>query len=137
MTPFVRRLQNAAPLPSIGTTLSREGRDALIRFSSSEPPQTLVLWSATNPHARDFRLACGIRYTAIAITIGPTHPRTIDVPIREPETGWSAFFIEATYADGFVATSQTYILGKETYPTSFPAAGEAGCQTIPGRGFGA
>ncbi|HEY4351271.1 MAG TPA: PhoPQ-activated protein PqaA family protein [Paraburkholderia sp.] len=143
MTPFVNRLQNAAPLPSISTTLSREGlegRDALVRFSSSEPPQTLVLWSATNPHARDFRLACGIRYAAAAIAIVSTVSGTIDVPIdvpiREPETGWSAFFIEATYPDGFVATSRTYILGKETYPTSSPAAGDAGCQTIPGRGFG-
>jgi PhoPQ-activated pathogenicity-related protein len=152
MTPFVNRLQNAVPLPEIGTSLDtsrsmsldtslnaslmREGRDALIRFVSSEPPQTLVLWSATNPHARDFRLACGIRYASTAIPIARTDSGTIDVPVREPETGWSAFFIEATYADGFIATSQTYILGKETYPTSFPATGEAACQAIPGRGFG-
>jgi PhoPQ-activated pathogenicity-related protein len=140
MTPFVNRLQNAVPLPAISTSLNtslvREDRDARICFASSETPQTLALWSATNPHARDFRLACGIRYASTAIAIAPTDSGTIDVPVHEPETGWSAFFIEATYADGFIATSQTYILGKETYPTSFPAAGDAACQTIPGRGFG-
>ncbi|MDQ7978120.1 PhoPQ-activated protein PqaA family protein [Paraburkholderia sp. SARCC-3016] len=131
MTPFVNRLQNAVPLPSINTTLSRQGRDAVVRFDSSEPPKTLALWSATNPHARDFRLACGIRYTANPIA--PTDDGTIDAPIREPETGWSAFFIEATYADGFVATSRTYIIGRETYPISSPAEGNAACRTIPGR----
>lgn len=131
LSPFVNRLQRAKPLPRIDATLQETGSNASISFRSSERPQKLLLWSATNPDARDFRYACGIRY--VSTPINSPDSRTIRVPVNQPDSGWNAYFLEATFADGFVATSQVYILGKNKYPTSAPPTSGAACQTLPGR----
>ncbi|MCC4607500.1 PhoPQ-activated protein PqaA family protein [Xanthomonas campestris] len=129
LVPFVTRLQQQRPLPQLSDTL-RRGAAPQIRLRSSERPTRLQLWTASNPQARDFRYACGIRYHASPLVAGRGH--TITVPVQVPETGWSAYFVEATYADGFVATSQTYILGKQQYPQQAPPTDNAACSTLPG-----
>ncbi|MFL7976907.1 PhoPQ-regulated protein, partial [Xanthomonas vasicola] len=88
-----------------------------------------------NPQARDFRYACGIRYSATPIAL--TNGSTVSVPVQVPEAGWNAYFVEATYADGFVATSQAYVLGKQRYPTRPPPTDNAACSTLPGATSGA
>ncbi len=132
LAPFITRLQQQRPLPQVSDVL-RPGKTPQIRFRSSERPTQVQLWSAHNPKARDFRYACGgIRYSAtpIALAGGGTVP--VPVPVQIPENGWSAYFVEATYADGFVATSQTYVLGKQGYPTQAPPTDHAACSTLPG-----
>ncbi|CAE1137967.1 PhoPQ-activated pathogenicity-related family protein [Xanthomonas euroxanthea] len=129
LVPFVTRLQQQRALPKVRDSL-RAGEHPQLRFHSSERPAQLRLWQASNPVARDFRHACGIRYSATSIT--PARGNTVSVPVRMPEAGWSAYFIEATYADGFVATSQTYVLGKQQYPTQAPPTDGAACSTLPG-----
>ncbi len=59
------------------------------------------------------------------------------MPVQVPDDGWSAYFVEATYADGFVSTSQTYVLGKQRYPTQAPPTDHAACSTLPGATSGA
>lgn len=54
----------------------------------------------------------------------------------EPKTGWEATYIEATFNDGYVATSQVYITPDEKYPQTAPPSVNAACQTLPGRGLG-
>ncbi|HVE09142.1 MAG TPA: PhoPQ-activated protein PqaA family protein [Paraburkholderia sp.] len=115
LTAFVERLQNATPLPQIDASLYGSARDTALRLSSSERPLRVVLWQASNPYARDFRRACGIHYQALPVQ-SPAGNAALQVPISQPDAGWSASFLEATYADGLVATSQTYILGKQMYP---------------------
>jgi PhoPQ-activated pathogenicity-related protein len=131
LSTFVNRFQHDVPLPRIDSQLQETGSDTAISFRSSERPQKLLLWRATNSDARDFRYACGIRY--VATPINSPDERTIPIPV--PESGWSAYFIEATFVDGFVATSQTYILGKNKYPSSAPPTRGDQCRTLPGRGF--
>jgi len=98
----------------------------------SEKPETVTLWTATNPLARDFRYACGIHY--IAQSLPSMQMLTADLP--EPTSGWQAAFVEAKFADGFVASSQVYITPNDAYPNAAPAPGATGaCQTLPGRGF--
>ncbi|MBV6815805.1 PhoPQ-activated pathogenicity-related family protein [Xanthomonas campestris pv. passiflorae] len=129
LAPFITRLQQQRPLPQVSDVL-RMGEAPQIRFRSSERPTQLQLWSAHNPQARDFRYACGIRYSATPIALAGRG--MVPVPVQIPDDGWSAYFIEATYADGFVATSQTYVLGKQRYPTQAPPTDHAACSTLPG-----
>lgn len=134
LLPFITRLQQRRPLPQLGDAL-QAGATPQIRLRFSERPIRLQLWSASNAQARDFRYACGIRYSATPLAL-PRGGR-IAVPVNMPATGWSAYFIEATYADGLVATSQTYVLGKQQYPTQAPPTDNAACSTLPGAAHGA
>ncbi|SBV50508.1 hypothetical protein XBLMG947_1288 [Xanthomonas bromi] len=108
----------------------RTGKAPQIRLRSSKRPTHMQLWSAHNPQARDFRYACGVRYTATPIALAGGS--TVSVPVQVPDAGWSAYFVEAIYADGFVATSQTYVLGKQRYPSQAPPTDNAACSTVPG-----
>ncbi|EAX2552711.1 PhoPQ-regulated protein, partial [Salmonella enterica] len=56
--------------------------------------------------------------------------------LNEPETGWEATYIEATFDDGYVATTQVYITPDDKYPQTAPPSVNAACQTLPGRGLG-
>lgn len=58
------------------------------------------------------------------------------ITLNEPKTGWEATYIEATFNDGYVATSQVYITPDEKYPQTAPPSVNAACQTLPGRGLG-
>ncbi|ECI8303948.1 PhoPQ-activated pathogenicity-related family protein [Salmonella enterica] len=100
----------------------------------SEAPVKVVRWTANNPNARDFRYACGIRYQPLTIDI-PANNK-ISITLNEPKTGWEATYIEATFNDGYVATSQVYITPDEKYPQTAPPSVNAACQTLPGRGLG-
>ncbi len=126
---FVKRIQQGSPLPELTATQQRHGGDFHIEWRASETPRELRLWAADNPEARDFRHACGIRYSATTIAPGATR-----VAIKQPETGWRAYFVEATLDDGFVATTPVYIMGTTAYPTSAPPQRPPHCRTLPGRG---
>ncbi|ECF1548625.1 multidrug transporter [Salmonella enterica] len=97
-------------------------------------PVKIVRWTANNPNARDFRYACGIRYQPLTIDI-PANNK-ISITLNEPKTGWEATYIEATFNDGYVATSQVYITPDEKYPQTAPPSVNTACQTLPGRGLG-
>lgn len=106
----------------------------LLTVYFSEAPVKVVRWTANNPNARDFRYACGIRYQPLTIDI-PANNK-ISITLNEPKTGWEATYIEATFNDGYVATSQVYITPDEKYPQTAPPSVNAACQTLPGRGLG-
>jgi PhoPQ-activated pathogenicity-related protein len=74
-------------------------KDGSIRVACATAPRQVLLWQATNPKARDFRLpvigkAYGSR--ALADQGGGVFVGTIDPP-RE---GWTAFFVEMTFDTG-------------------------------------
>lgn len=113
-----------------GRRADRDERPDNTRLRTSERPRQLLLWQATNPLARDFRYACGIRYTSTPIAMNGARPQQL--VLVPPTNGWRAYFVEATFDDGFVATSQTYILG-DGYPSTSPPAVGGSCRTLPGR----
>lgn len=131
---FVNRLQHHKPLPEVHDHLQHKQGRSRILFRSSERPSKLLLWSATNPLARDFRHACGIRFASAPVQWEESAPTAVDIPA--PAVGWTAYFIEATYTDGYVATSQTYVQGEKEYPDQAPPGDQARCTTLPGRGLG-
>jgi PhoPQ-activated pathogenicity-related protein len=82
-------------LPQFSWTLEEDGS---IRVKATDKPESVKLWQATNPDARDFRLQ----------TIGPVW-KSMDLKdengayiakVEKPEKGWTAFFAELTYGNG-------------------------------------
>ena len=124
---FINRRQRGQALPQIAIEAAdNKGKDPgqfTVRFSQT--PVKITQWSAHNPLARDFRFACGIRYTPNSLEL----TNSVTVMQATPTAGWSASFVEAEFADGMVVTTPVQILPQH-YPEQ-PAAGTGpACQTI-------
>jgi PhoPQ-activated pathogenicity-related protein len=64
-----------------------------------DPPAKVVLWQATNPDGRDFRLeSIGPAYSSQVLE--PRDDGSYLAEVSEPEKGWRAFFVELTYDVG-------------------------------------
>ncbi|ELC3719516.1 PhoPQ-activated pathogenicity-related family protein [Salmonella enterica] len=127
---FINRFQDKKTLPQVLGIIQHN----LLTVYFSEEPIKVVRWTATNPNARDFRYACGIRYHPLTIDI-PANNR-VNITLNEPVTGWEAIYIEATFDDGYVATTQVYITPDDKYAQTAPPSVNTACQTLPGRGLG-
>lgn len=111
------------PRPRFYWKMIREEGKLLVR--TVDRPTKVLLWKATNPDARDFRLQ----------TIGPawhSEPLTDDngiyfVTLPAPATGYTAFFIELTYPGPgsfpLVFTTEV-VVTPDTYPFAAPPTGE-------------
>lgn len=93
MVAFYQMIIAGKPRPEISWTFEDDGA---IRVRSDTPPQQVLLWQATNPKARDFRVA----------TIGRAYRSTELKPeadgswlgqVSEPEKGWTAAFVEVSF----------------------------------------
>jgi PhoPQ-activated pathogenicity-related protein len=74
-------------------------KDGTIKVVARDRPQQVLLWQATNPGARDFRLdVIGPAYKSETLT--PSGPNTWVGRVPAPAKGWTAFFVELTYASG-------------------------------------
>ncbi|MGE4800240.1 PhoPQ-activated pathogenicity-related family protein [Yersinia hibernica] len=131
LIPFVNRLRQSTPLPHINTSIGMKDKVQTLTVKLSETLDKVLLWSASNSAARDFRYACDVQYTAFPLAL--TAENTLDIALTAPSSGWQATFVEATFSDGFVATTPVYVLPKEVYPTTAPPTGGVACKTLPGR----
>lgn len=113
---------NQVPLPQFSWTVEP---DRSLRVTAKTQPTAVKLWQATNPVARDFRIE----------TFGP-HYQSTDLPdtgggvyigkVAAPEKGWTAFFVELTFASGckvpFKFTTQVCVV-PDTLPYKFVPPG--------------
>jgi PhoPQ-activated pathogenicity-related protein len=99
LTTFYMAILNHFHLPEFSWTL--EG-DNTIRVTCKDTPNYAMLWQATNPEARDFRLE----------TFGPKWENTLLQPqskgvyvaqVPKPAKGWTGFFVEL----GFRSSPET------------------------------
>lgn len=130
---FVRRFQQGTRLPRIDEKRinTKNGQSRLV-FRLSERPIRVVQWTAYNPDARDFRYTCGVRY--LPTTLNITSSNNGQIALNIPQRGWQATFVEATFRDGYVATTQVYITPNQ-YPITAPKSQGGACQTLEGRGL--
>ncbi|EEP8358945.1 PhoPQ-regulated protein [Salmonella enterica subsp. enterica] len=128
---FVNRFQEKQKLPEITENVQSRG-ELVVNFS--EKPVAILQWTARNPAARDFRYACDIKYNSVPVSLA-TGDNTLSISLTTPDSGWQATYIEATFTDGYVATTQVYITPDEKYPETAPPSIDASCQTLPGRGL--
>lgn len=123
----INRWQQDRPLPTITARSTINETRETLSLHFPEAPVKVTQWTALNPIARDFRYPCGIRYEANEVI--SVDPLNAQVLIDTPDNGWKATFVEATFADGFVATTQVQITPKQ-YPTAVPPVMEPACKTL-------
>jgi len=84
------------PRPQIKWSFEKDGS---IKVVAKDRPDNVLLWQATNPDARSFRQdAIGNAYTSTPLT--PSGPNTWVARVNPPAKGWTAFFVELTFASG-------------------------------------
>jgi PhoPQ-activated pathogenicity-related protein len=70
--------------------------DNTIRLLPGSPPAQVLLWKATNPSARDFRIdTFGKRYQSTPVE--PDSDGHYTVTVDTPAEGWTAYFLELAY----------------------------------------
>jgi PhoPQ-activated pathogenicity-related protein len=93
---FYQAIIARTPLPSFSWTLEKDGA---IRVTASDRPGEVKLWRATNPKARDFRLeSLGAVWQSTPLE--PAEGGSYWGRVAAPEAGYTAFFIELTFANG-------------------------------------
>ena len=92
--------------------------DGSIRVTTISKPTEVKLWQATNPDHRDFRLvSIGPAYTST--TLEEQKNGVFSGKVEKPAKGWTAYFVELTYASG----------GK--YPLKFTTGVRINPDTLP------
>jgi PhoPQ-activated pathogenicity-related protein len=90
---FYQALLEQKPMPKYSWKIHPDGS---IHVQTKDKPREVVMWQATNPKARDFRLQ----------TIGQAYKKTrlehqgngeYVARVTAPEKGWTAFYAELTY----------------------------------------
>jgi PhoPQ-activated pathogenicity-related protein len=115
---FYQAVLNGKALPQFAWQVQADGS---IRVQTKDRPREVNLWQATNPKARDFRLA----------EIGPAYRKSrleaegdgvYVARVKAPPTGWTAFFAELIYDSGekvpYTFTTQVHIV-PDVLPHSF------------------
>lgn len=114
---YYQAIVTGTPRPRFDWTI---GGDGAITVTAETTPSKVLLWQATNPKARDFRLE----------TIGPvwtSTPLTADAEGRyvgkpsAPADGWTAFFVELTFPSGGAAPF-TFTTDVKVLPDRYPFA---------------
>jgi PhoPQ-activated pathogenicity-related protein len=127
---FYHAIVAGQPRPNFSWSFARDG---VIEAKTAERPLAAVLWHATNPEARDFRLeAIGPAYRRS--TLEPNGDGTYRARVPTPARGWVAYFVEMTFASRgpfpFKLTTEVRV-APETLPFGpppemMPASREAG-----------
>lgn len=89
-----------------------------IQLDPNNLPDELLLWNAHNPDARDFRLYI-IDRIWLARNIEIPNDGNVYVEIKNPDSGFTAWFVEATYnADSNLPFKQTtgVVVTPDVYP---------------------
>ncbi|MGQ0699147.1 MAG: PhoPQ-activated protein PqaA family protein [Panacagrimonas sp.] len=96
--------------------------DGTLVVQASQTPREVLLWTADNPSARDFRLD----------TIGPAWHSTVlsadedgryRVRLETPAAGWRAALVEARFGGWFNGSQQVYTTGVHVVPEELPFSG--------------
>lgn len=120
---FYASIVRGGPRPDFAWTFERDGS---IKVVSRDRPESVKLWQATNPRARNFRLdAIGPAYRSTVLQ--PSGPNTWVARVRPPAAGWTAFFVELTFPGGgrypFTMTTGVRVLPDTLpFPPPHPAA---------------
>jgi PhoPQ-activated pathogenicity-related protein len=93
---FYQTVLSGKPRPKYSWTFESDGS---IKVKTGDAPKAVILWHATNPKARDFRVkTIGKAYQSQPLK--EESPGVFVGKISTPEQGWTAFFVELTYDVG-------------------------------------
>ena len=102
----------------------KKEKDGSLIVKVKDKPAEVKLWKATNPKARDFRVdTIGNAYTSTPLT--EQRPGVYVGKVEKPAQGYTAFFVELTYASGgkypFKFTTEVSVV-PDVLPFNFSAA---------------
>lgn len=99
--------------------------DGSIRVQTTTPAKKVLLWQATNPFARDFRLeTLGEQWTSTELQSSGNG--IYEARIQAPPQGWTAFLVELTFEEpALLEADQIYTTGVRVTPQELPFAGTA------------
>ncbi len=90
---FYQAILKGSPMPQFSWKVEKDGT---IQVKSKTTPSAVLLWQATNPKARDFRLdTIGPAWTSGPVP--PTGKGEYRTRVSAPPQGWTAYFLELTY----------------------------------------
>jgi PhoPQ-activated pathogenicity-related protein len=93
---FYNMVATGKPRPEYSWTFEKDGT---IRVVTKSKPKKVLVWSANNPKARDFRLmTIGPAFTSQELS--STSEGVYVAPKAESRPGWTASFVELTYDVG-------------------------------------
>jgi PhoPQ-activated pathogenicity-related protein len=93
---FYATVVKNTPRPQIAWTFEKDGS---IKVVAKDRPDDVRLWQATNPDARNFRQdVIGSAYQSTPLQ--PSGPNTWVARVPAPPKGWTAFFVEMSFATG-------------------------------------
>lgn len=111
---------NCTPRPRFSWTADRAAGS--IRVRTMDQPAAVKLWQATNPNARDFRVAVIGKVWTSTVLEGSDGVYVATVP--KPASGFTAFFVEMTFDSGllvpWVFTTEV-VVAPDVYPFAPPA----------------
>jgi PhoPQ-activated pathogenicity-related protein len=122
---WINTVNNGEKPPAYSWTVTSDGG---IEVHAETKPETVKVWQATNPHARDFRdSAIGQAWTSKEIEgVGG---RKYMAHVAPPRKGWTAFFVELVYEtlyfDGEPQVPVSYTTEVVITPDVLPFSGKA------------
>ena len=88
----------SAALPQFQWTSAPDGH---LSLTCDTPPDKVLLWTATNEKARDFRLeSLGPQWKSDLLPADPVSPKSFTATVPKPAAGWTAWFVELTFPTG-------------------------------------
>jgi PhoPQ-activated pathogenicity-related protein len=115
---WFRAITQNYPRPRFSWRADRSQGTITIR--TLDAPTEVLLWQATNPAARDFRLqTIGPAYTSTPVT-GDNGIYTVSIP--QPRSGWTAFFVQLTFPgpDVPLVFTTEVVVTPDVYPFDSP-----------------
>lgn len=118
MASFYSAVLTNTPRPKYSWSKAEDGN---LELRCETKPAKVLLWQATNPEARDFRLEkIGKAYTSSdAVEVEPGVYRT---SIKAPEKGWTAFLLEVEFPNPSFPSPFKFTTGISILPDTYPAA---------------
>jgi PhoPQ-activated pathogenicity-related protein len=102
MVPYYDAYLNGEARPEFSWSIERDGS---IRVQTADAPKAVILWQASNPFTRDFRLvAIGATWAASPLT--DRGGGVYVGQVAEPLSGWTAFFVELVYESPFQGSDE-------------------------------
>jgi PhoPQ-activated pathogenicity-related protein len=118
---WAKNVKNNAANPSYNWTVGPSG----ITVTCGSTPSSVVMWQATNPNARDFRVFSGDGVIGFGegFTSSPLVNQGNNTFVGycpPPAQGWTAYFVEVNFGSDHIYTSEIVVT-----PNYLPFAGTA------------
>ncbi|MBI1177009.1 hypothetical protein GC207_06170 [bacterium] len=121
LTAWQYAITHRRPLPKFDWQVNWERGE--IAMQLTDKPAKILLWQATNPEARDFRLeTLGKAWSSSELKADADGKVLVDM--TKPDKGWTAFMVELTYPIDGCPTPLKVTSGVAIVPDILPFAGK-------------